>query len=222
MAALPSSNANLAIHLCDRALTPLISSSSQSEGPSPSSKQSQHSSSSPSQAEALATLSSTAIAAYDTASRLQLGLPQRIMISTGPPSSSGPVILHSYLNPAVTPRQRAAAARGIVQSARDELRPLTATTVDSDPDEPEEEGTLVNGVGGREDDAKDIDDDDGEEDPSVAPLLIASVVAPKTEDTTDARRAAAKLEKMGKEFQRVWTMEQEEGRKIGGAAGDDA
>lgn len=51
-------------------------------------------------------------------------------------------------------------------------------------------------------------------DGSVAPTLISVVVAATSDDAREARRAAARLERIGREFQREWTaqgLEQDDG-----------
>jgi hypothetical protein len=118
MANSQASNGPISFHLADRSLTPLISTSQ------PNNETSQP------QAQALSSLTSTAISAYDSASRLGLGLPQRVMIET---RLSGPVILHSYLNSETSQRPQLQHARrvivngrNIVQQAREDLRPLVS------------------------------------------------------------------------------------------------
>jgi len=112
--------------------------------------------------------------------------------------SSGPIILHSYLNPA--PAQRGPtsyldnheAVRNIVVQAQEDLRPLSGTTdTESIGDDGENREALVNG-----------------------PILIASVVAPTAADAVGARRAAARLEQTGRAFQRAWVREQEESHAV--------
>jgi hypothetical protein len=59
---------------------------------------------------------------------------------------------------------------------------------------------------------KDDDDEDNERDPdasrptdeTIAPVLISVVVAASSDDAREARRAAARLERIGREFQREW------------------
>ncbi len=190
----------LAIHLADRALTPIISSSRDLSS-------SRHNSQT--RAQALSSVTSTAIAAYDTASRLGLGLPQRIMIEM---QSSGPIILHSYLNPAPSQRGQTSylgnheAVRNIVEQAREDLRPLSGTTDTQSIGEDGENGeALVNGASEAE-----RTEDDEENTVPPQPILIASVVAPTAADAVGAKRAAARLEKTGRAFQRAWVREQEE------------
>ena len=189
---------HLAIHLADRALTPIISSS---RDPSSSRYNSQ------------TQVTTTAISAYDTASRLGLGLPQRIMIET---QSSGPIILHSYLNPA--PAQRGPtsyldnheAVRNIVVQAQEDLRPLSGTTdTESIGDDGENREALVNGVSEAE-----HTEDKEESTVPPPPILIASVVAPTAADAVGARRAAARLEQTGRAFQSAWVRVQEESHAV--------
>lgn len=212
MANIPTSNNQISIHLSDRALTPLVSSSN---SPASSSSQSQ----SQAQQQALSSLTSTAITAYDSASRLGLGIPQRIMIET---RSSGPVILHSYINPQSSQRSQARHirnqeyGRGIVEQAREDLRPLSGTTESSATGQRRDDEGLVNGVesGGDELGVQEGEDDVEEDGIQQPPLLIASVVAAHSTDALEARRAAARLERMGREFQREWGREQEEQNEI--------
>ncbi|RFU72289.1 hypothetical protein TARUN_9968 [Trichoderma arundinaceum] len=58
---------------------------------------------------------------------------------------------------------------------------------------------------------KDDHDHDGDPDPvraaaddAVAPVLIGVVVAASSDDAREARRAAARLERIGREFQKEW------------------
>jgi hypothetical protein len=70
---------------------------------------------------------------------------------------------------------------------------------------------LVNGipeVGAAE------DAETGESTVQPPPLLIVSVVAPTAADAGDARRAAARLERTGRDFQREWIREQEESHAV--------
>ena len=197
MANLPSTSSNLALHLSDRAGTPIISSS---RSPSTSLQ---------TQAQALSSLTSVAITAFDSASRLGLGIPQRIMIEM---QASGPVILHSYLTPQSTQRPPYRRLRGhetereIVEQAREELRPLSAAT-----DSGIESAALVNGVTNDGQDSLDeTEDEETETRIQQPPLLISSVVAPSAADTSEARRAAARLGRAGRDFQREWIRELEE------------
>ncbi|KAE8452913.1 hypothetical protein EG329_013185 [Mollisiaceae sp. DMI_Dod_QoI] len=191
----------LALHLADRALTPILSSCRQ---PSSSPAQTQD------QAQALSSLTITAINAFESASRLGLGIPERIMVET---QSSGPVILHSYLNPLSIqrPRSRRTQSRGtgdgIAEQTRAELRSLSGV-IDSGhvEDEGQSHEVLMNGVLDNVDDGVEDARNDSIRQP---PLLIASVVAPSAAVSGEARRAAARLERTGRDFQREWIREQE-------------
>ncbi|KAE9375709.1 hypothetical protein N431DRAFT_205879 [Stipitochalara longipes BDJ] len=191
-------------HLADRALTPIISSSRP-----PSSNT--HNLQSQIQAQALSSLTSTAVTAFDTASRLGLGLPQRIMIET---QSSGPIILHSFLN--VPSLQQAPTSylddhdgvQGIVEQAQENLRPLSGTTdTESMGDHVNSSEILVNGI---PESAEDVE----ESSVQPPPMLIASVVAGTAALVGDARRAAARLEQTGRIVQREWTRDQEESHVV--------
>lgn len=202
MAASSSNSPQLALHLADRALTPIISSSRQ---PSTSAAQSRN------QAQGLSALTTTAITAYETALRLGLGVPERIMIET---QSSGPIVLHSYLNPQSIQRPRLRrtqsreAEEGITEQTRSELRPVSGTL-----DNGEEHGrsyeVLVNGVLDGDDD----EEEEGNNSIHQPPMLIASVVTRSAADSGEARRAAARLERTGRTFQREWARESEESRQ---------
>jgi len=149
-------------------------------------------------------------------------------------TSSGPIILHSYLNPQPSERIRSQSAlshvngRGIVDQARDELRPLTATTDNSSTvGHGEGNESLVNGVangvdnGNSESSGRELAERAEEGGTlQLPPLLIATVVAAGPEEATEARRAAARLERTGREFQREWIREQEEEHETAGPAED--
>lgn len=48
---------------------------------------------------------------------------------------------------------------------------------------------------------------DGEEDEDKPPRLVSVVVAKSADQTKEARRAAARLEKIGRDFQKEWATE---------------
>lgn len=106
------------------------------------------------------------------------------------------------------------------------MRPLTATA-NTESGEAQEESTLalVNGViNGDEVHGNENEGEEGENGIQPPPLLIATVVAPSAADARGARRAAAALERQGREFQRQWVREQEEAHQpaiTGDADGDD-
>jgi hypothetical protein len=206
-----SSSTNICHHLTDQAGTPLLSSSQSTDRTSES------------QSQALSSLTTAAVTAYDTASRLGLGLPQRLLIET---SSPGPVILHSYLNP--QPSQRAPArapesGREILEQAREDLRPLSGTTESSSVRLEGESvnGLLLNGVDYGKDGVEEVRE--GEEDGNarqVPPMLVATVVAASSAEAGEARKVAARLERMGREFQREWVREQEQSEPASGSGED--
>ncbi|KAI0869367.1 hypothetical protein GGS24DRAFT_165412 [Hypoxylon argillaceum] len=101
MANLPFQHPDLAIHLTDSALTPLITSA----------RTQAH-------LDALTTLSHTALSAHESAARLGLGAPQRIMVERG---DDGPVLLQTFLGPprAAPPAAAAAAAATRTPSRHD-------------------------------------------------------------------------------------------------------
>ncbi|KAG9241949.1 hypothetical protein BJ878DRAFT_393209, partial [Calycina marina] len=165
----------ISYHLSDRALPPLLSSTASQAQPA--------SSISPAD-EQMQALTTVAINAYNSAARLGLGIPQRIMIES---RHRGPVILHSYINP---PDLSEALVNGAA------------------PTEEVQEGAseaLVNGAAPTE--VQDESSEDEYSSVSQPPLLIASVIAHSATDTTSARKAAAKLERVGRNFQQEWTRE---------------
>jgi len=114
-----------------------------------------------------------------------------------------------------------------VEQAREELRPLSSG-IDAEHGETEgqehSKKALVNGL--RYDEVLEEEDNaDGEEEEGSSahqpPLLIASVIANSAVDTGEARQAAAKLERLGRDFQQEWTREQLEQNEImAGEEGD--
>lgn len=103
--------------------------------------------------------------------------------------------------------------------ARDELRPLSGTTDNTSVVQGDEERQLVNGHAHNGDYGSSPDTRDGaqaeDEDSSVLapPLLVASVVVVGAGETMEGRRAAARLERMGREFQKEFMREEEEPRE---------
>ncbi|KAG9234875.1 hypothetical protein BJ875DRAFT_375473 [Amylocarpus encephaloides] len=195
---LHNSSTNLAYHLTDISLAPVLSSSNR-----PASRASQ------SESRALTGLTTSALTAYDSASRLGLGAPLRIMIEM---KSDGPLVFHSYLSPQ---GQSNALGRGIIEQARAELRPLSGTTETEggSPILPETpltgEDPLVNGELSRTQGAEASATNETENNVSQAPpLLVASVIAPTSSEAGEARGLAARLEMVGRQFQREWAAEQ--------------
>lgn len=185
MAHLPTQYPHLALHLTDRALTPIISSSpnqqpktfSTSPPPSSSTSSSDDETGSPEddtatlQTLSLAHLTATALTAYDTAKRLDRGAPLRTMVEY---PDNGPVVLYSYLCPTL--------------DTETQHPPLQLS---DEPQENQEE----------QQEQQDEQDTDG---PNAPPMLIGTVIAPRGDHLRDARRAAGRLERIGKGFQAAW------------------
>jgi hypothetical protein len=126
-------------------------------------------------------------------------------------TSAGPIILQSYLNP--PPVQRFPSAwtsdhdneSALIQETRENL----LATLDPEPQgTPEETAEAL--VNGTTHDGGPRDDDTEGENAMQPPLLIAMVIASRSADIREARRAAAHLERTGREFQRQWSQEQGE------------
>ncbi|KAI6710324.1 hypothetical protein JHW43_007136 [Diplocarpon mali] len=184
MATAPSNN-GFGLHLCDRALTPVMSSSRRSSS-------TESSSASRVQSQALSAVTVASISAYDTASRLGLGLPQRVMVETW---ASGPIALTSFL-------QSSGQGRPFVEHTPDTLHHINGTSDGSR----ETAGLLANGTVH----AEASETGDGENKQQHSPLLIASVIASSSVEIGEARRAATKLERTGRDFQREWARKQDQ------------
>jgi len=200
MANQPAVHPELALHLTDRSLTSLISSAKLVSDVDTQS-----------QLQALTTLTNLAVSSYDSALRLGLGLPRRMMVET-----SGPAILHAYLNPQ-SPLQQAESEldgreRDILQQTRGDMRPLSGTTENSSTTEQsgrdeDADGALIDSEAGTD---TELDNERLQKEPRLPPLLIAIVVAPCTSEAGEARKAAVRLEAMGRSFQRQWIQEHEQ------------
>ncbi|KAL6833264.1 hypothetical protein J3E69DRAFT_362338 [Trichoderma sp. SZMC 28015] len=135
------------------------------------------SSSSPTHLESLTSLTSSAITSQTTAQRANLGRPQRIMVEY---PDSGAVVLQSYLDPRESGGGHSESEPGSkYKHGHDHDHDADA---DADPDD----ATARTG------------------DDTVAPVLIGVVVAASSDDAREARRAAARLERIGREFQKEW------------------
>ncbi|KAM0520167.1 hypothetical protein ACHAPE_003447 [Trichoderma viride] len=175
MSNLPSQHPTLSLHLTDLALTPLITSSS-----------------SQSHLESLTKLTSSAITSQTTAQRANLGRPQRIMVEY---PDSGAVVLQSYLDP------RESGGGGGVDHLSSEPEPDSFSKYKyKDEHEHMADDDDDSSSTRTPDTARPATVDD-----SVAPVLISVVVAATSDDAREARRAAARLERIGREFQREWT-----------------
>ncbi|KAI6089863.1 hypothetical protein F4821DRAFT_230093 [Hypoxylon rubiginosum] len=254
MANLPSQHPHLSLHLADRSLTPLITSSRSRP-----------------QLDALTSLSHTALSAHESALRLGLGSPQRIMVEH---TGRGPVLLQSYLraSPSTAPSSSAATTHNNTNTNTTAPTALSSTTI-STPTVPG--GATTNGAtgsppssssssltsasaqtpvneaagGGAGAGAAAVErrlqqlqlgepsaalqpaepEDGAHDDNSGAPMLVGVVVAPGADEARDARRAAARLERVGREVQAWWAdveqqmqggEEEEGGAAAGDAAGD--
>ncbi|KAI1093158.1 hypothetical protein F5B19DRAFT_451332 [Rostrohypoxylon terebratum] len=232
MANLPSQHPHLSLHLSDRALTPLITSA-----------RTQY------QLDALTSLSHTALSAHESALRLNLGVPQRVVVEH---AGSGPVILQSFLrastpsSPASAPPRRHANEASAGGSTTPVAAPLnglglTSTAADdpgsdpSTPVSPSASPTTTTTLEQRltqlqlaSDDPSALDAAEDAEDADAPPMLVSLVVAPSADEARDGRRAAARLERVGREIQMRWAEAQEDGdgqqraTSRGGAGAGDA
>ncbi|RYP35091.1 hypothetical protein DL767_003996 [Monosporascus sp. MG133] len=242
MASLPTKHPNLSLHLTDRALTPLITSARASAQ----------------QLDALTSLSLSALSAHETASRLGLGVPQRVMVEHGG-GGGGPLVLQTFLSPSSSSASSASASTLAPGTAGDggtdqaATRPGTRAngadggdtaaegTAEGDEQgegEPEPERTTHDTMSStttarlqrlqlqtQEEltaEARVGDDDysgDAEEEEGVntPPLLVGIVVAPSADEALDARRAAARLERVGRVVQARWAEASRQGDGDGGA-----
>ncbi|CAK7219076.1 hypothetical protein SBRCBS47491_003721 [Sporothrix bragantina] len=224
MAALPRQFPDLAIHLTDHTRTPIVSSASGYGGDNPEEQDADNNSndsqaatptaagpaSKPTRqqrAAALDDLAATALRARDAAARLGLGadLPQVSADAVdGPESSSaallaalgmtppehmvvtystGAVLIESFLDP----RQQRRRQRQEQQFRQ--LQQAQQTQISS---------TAPSQAGQGANDAADNDEDEAA---SRAPLLLGLVAAPDVQSLADARRATARLERVGRAVQ---------------------
>lgn len=163
MANLPAQHPNLSLHLADRSTAALITSARTQP-----------------QAQALASLTSTALLASETALRLGLGSPQRIMVEH---DGGGPLLLHSFVSaPTTNGRGNASAAMPLLDVGYDDHR----SHAGADHAEQQPAGP------------------DAAEGGHVPPMLLSTVVAPNPDLALEARRAGARLERVGKVLQAKW------------------
>lgn len=204
MANLSANHPTIALHISDRTLTPLLS-SSQASQIDPDAVTSQ--------AQALQTLTQTSITAYETTRRLGLGVPQRLMIET---ANDGPVLLQSYMNPSsVIPRNLVGGVddtNGYVNDLLDVGRPSTGvseqTTITELPNTGEPSRPLTNGFDS--DHGLIIEEHSDDESTAIQPppMLFATVVVPRRSDLSEGRTVAMRMERVGRQFQREWVREQ--------------
>ncbi|KAL6896144.1 hypothetical protein HDV57DRAFT_43180 [Trichoderma longibrachiatum] len=144
------------------------------------------SASSPAHLESLTSLTSSAITAQTAAQRANLGRPQRIMVEY---PDSGAVVLQSYLDP----RESGGGGSGVLESEAGSVSKYKHdhghghdAEADVDVDVEADDAT-----------ARTADD-------AGPPVLIGVVVAASSDDAREARRAAARLERIGREIQKEW------------------
>ncbi|CAK7222788.1 hypothetical protein SCUCBS95973_004955 [Sporothrix curviconia] len=176
-------------------------------------------------AAALDDLAATALRARDAAARLGLGadLPQVVAdAGDGPESSSaallaalgmtppehmvvtystGAVLIESFLDPRQQRRRQRQEQqfRQLRQAQQTQMASASASP-SSQVGQGNNNDNKIAGAGGGGDDA---DDDDDEEDEAAgcAPLLLGLVAAPDAQSLCDARRATARLERVGRAVQ---------------------
>ncbi|KAK3684747.1 hypothetical protein B0T22DRAFT_196813 [Podospora appendiculata] len=231
MATLPTEHPSLSLHLTDRALTPIISSSSSTTtttttNPAPSTSSSSSTTPFPAwtddpdpdvdprpetnQATALAVLTATAIAAQNATSRLGFGTAIRIMVELG---SSRPVVLSSFLDhPPSLPLapKNDTGAGAPTTNGGSQQGVLASHGLSSSASRPRTSGERSKTLDSRRqhDDYPELSDGTGQSSQSLPPMLVAVVVAPDAEHAGEARRAASKLERVGLFFQQAWLEEQ--------------
>ncbi|TDZ71641.1 hypothetical protein CTRI78_v001970 [Colletotrichum trifolii] len=201
MASLPSQHPSLALHLTDRALNPILTSAR-----------------SQTQLEALTSLTATSLTAHAAANRFSLGPAQRIIVEHGPGS---PVVLASFLNGAdALPNggETSAAASAAAAAASQNNTPSASRPVSSGPSTAAAAAAAAADSVGAAGTSRAGDIGQGaEEVENAAPMLVGVVVAGTSDEAMEARRAAGRLERVGREFQREWaaeeSAEQAEGRQ---------
>ncbi|KAI0849227.1 hypothetical protein F5Y00DRAFT_235981 [Daldinia vernicosa] len=201
MANLPSQHPHLSLHLTDRSLTPLITSAPRSG--------------SPSRLEALTSLSHAALAAHESASRLGLGAPLRVMVEH---ADSGPVVLQSFLRADTSPSPTSTTTtttNDIIHTNTNPPSTSASSSTAADPDPEPTNGTPNNNnspptsplerrLQQLQFPADGAPDHPDPEDANAPPMLISVVVAPTADEARDARRAAARLERVGRAIQAQW------------------
>ncbi|TQS37265.1 hypothetical protein Golomagni_02271 [Golovinomyces magnicellulatus] len=197
----PTDKTRLAIHLADRALSPIFCSAS-SEATTDISGATQ--------ASALSSLTNTGVTAYDISQRVGAGTPLRIIVET---KRSGPLLLTSYLNPPLTGmRDNQNSSRNKTRSSGSDPRDLGCRS-DSDKSGISTKGrekyftnTSDSTIG---QDFKSEGQNTYGYSPSP-PLLIASVIARSSTEAPEAQKAMTRLVKAGRECQIAWIKEHTE------------
>ncbi|KAL5350293.1 hypothetical protein ACLOAV_005331 [Pseudogymnoascus australis] len=209
----------LSLHLADTALKPLLSTAAP---PSP-------------QAKNLRALTTAALSAHTSASRLGLGYPVHILVET---KDGGPVAMHAFLDPEAR-RGDALKNTGLldVHSVGEE-EPRLQSSRGSPEATGQERGEggehsngqtheqghaeLTNGVAAIQigDPAPGGSEEAEESGPPLAPMLVATVIAESHSRMSEARRAVRRLEGMGRGFQEQWVREREDEEKSETTLGD--
>ncbi|OBT47337.1 hypothetical protein VE00_02033 [Pseudogymnoascus sp. WSF 3629] len=199
----------LSLHLADTALKPLLSTAAPLS----------------SQAKNLRALTTAALSAHTSASRLGLGYPVHILVET---KDGGPVAMHAFLDPEA---KRGEALKNTalldVHSVGEEEPRLRSSrgSPEAVGEERGEGGELGEGQGHEQGHAELTNGvsamqigvpaaggcEEAEEiGPPLAPMLVATVVAESHSRMSEARRAVRRLEGMGRGFQEQWVREREE------------
>lgn len=137
------------------------------------------SSSSNAHLDSLTLLTTSALTAQTAVQRAGLGRPQRIMVEY---PDRGPVVLQSYLDSPPTGAETSSTTTAAASSI------TTTGTITADEDE---------------------DADPAAKGEEPAPMLVGVVVAGSADEAREARRAAGRLERVGREFQKEWTADRE-------------
>ena len=199
--------ATITQHLADRTTTPILTSAR-----------------TPARRDALAALTATALTSHDAALRLGLGAPQHVVVEF----AAGPVQLVSYLHPAGARRRRGSGS-GSGSGGGGGTSGAATTTAPASPAAAAEApprallpavaagplnglslplsplaGTGGLGLGGG---------DEEDEGAGTAPMLLALVLAPSTDELPTARRAMARMEHLGRNVQAEWAAEEDESRE---------
>ncbi|KAJ6779587.1 hypothetical protein PWT90_04751 [Aphanocladium album] len=137
--------------------------------------------------ESLTSLATSALTSRTAASRVGMGAVERIMIEYPSPAAAA-VVLQSYLHVPEPPSLPLSDADTTASSS------TTTTTT-----------TTTTMGGGKNLGAEDGEGEDQSGTISSPPRLVSVVVAGRPQDASEARRAAARLERIGREFQSQWS-----------------
>ncbi|RKF79254.1 hypothetical protein GcC1_048006 [Golovinomyces cichoracearum] len=186
----PTNKTRLALHLADRALSPIFCSASSEVTTDLSGV---------TQASALSSLTNTGVTAYDISQRVGAGTPLRIIVET---KRSGPLLLTSYLNTPLT------GMRDNQNSLRNKARSSDSDKIGLSNKYKEKYFTNT-GDSTVERDFKNESQNTYGYSPSP-PLLIASVIARCSSEAPEAKKAMTRLVKAGRDCQVAWIKEHTE------------